>query len=489
MNERETSLLYGYLDQRLTADELAELQHQLRDRPEMAETLVEWCVDEACIAAWAKSSAPSVQLPRERWLEECRELEPSPTPRRRFRRRWLASVALAITLLAVAVGGWWASLPPSLGRITATTDAQGLGGGLFWWTVREGRSLRFDEGVVEISLNQGVRLVLEGPCECRLESGQRVRLGLGRLFAEVPAAGRGFAVLTPDGEIVDLGTRFGVEVAKERATELHVFDGLVTAALDESDAKAIEIRTGKAVALDARTESIKPIGLSHKFAEQATPYVEHFAYHGGSLAGKGEWIDSGFLGDPIALHPRGLNYPGLAGGKGDSLQVNAASKLNSPVGRRWHHPFFSALVRLDDDFSKSMHAGKHAGASLLSFAADDRATPVRLLAVAPDAPQAFRLGIASERNKEFCETRLSHTGVHLVVVAFDDAQIRLWVDPDAATFGARRAPRPDIAVPCVAGAKPEWLWIGDTYNPKFAWFWIDEIRGGNRWADVTPRRE
>jgi hypothetical protein len=45
----------------------------------------------------------------------------------------------------------------------------------------------------------------------------------------VPPAAKGFTVVTPDGDAVDLGTRFGVDVPAEGDSEIHVFEGEVIA--------------------------------------------------------------------------------------------------------------------------------------------------------------------------------------------------------------------------------------------------------------------
>ena len=49
----------------------------------------------------------------------------------------------------------------------------------------------------------------------------------GRLRAHVPEQARGFAVLAPTFELVDLGTEFGLNVAEDGVDEIHVFDGKV----------------------------------------------------------------------------------------------------------------------------------------------------------------------------------------------------------------------------------------------------------------------
>jgi hypothetical protein len=88
------------------------------------------------------------------------------------------------------------------------------------------------EGTVSLVTARGARIVIEAPAEFRFESAQRLHLARGKLAAEVPPSAIGFTILTPSGEIVDLGTKFGVDVPKEGASEVHVFKGEVVARAD-----------------------------------------------------------------------------------------------------------------------------------------------------------------------------------------------------------------------------------------------------------------
>jgi hypothetical protein len=71
----------------------------------------------------------------------------------------------------------------------------------------------------------------------------------GRLAADVPPAAKGFTVITPTGDAVDLGTRFGVDVPSSGAAEVHVFHGEVITKATGARAKQ-SLRTGDAVTFD-----------------------------------------------------------------------------------------------------------------------------------------------------------------------------------------------------------------------------------------------
>jgi hypothetical protein len=86
--------------------------------------------------------------------------------------------------------------------------------------------LRLKSGLAQIVFYSGARVVIEGPTEFQLISPSESLCRSGKLTAEVPPEARGFRVGTPQMNVTDLGTSFGLDV-KDRRTELHVFKGSV----------------------------------------------------------------------------------------------------------------------------------------------------------------------------------------------------------------------------------------------------------------------
>lgn len=82
------------------------------------------------------------------------------------------------------------------------------------------------DGMIELKLDNGVRLVLEGPGSLRLNSTMKTFCHEGRLSVHVPPEGKGFEVASPHLTVRDLGTEFVLEVSDD-ATELHVIQGEV----------------------------------------------------------------------------------------------------------------------------------------------------------------------------------------------------------------------------------------------------------------------
>ncbi len=107
--------------------------------------------------------------------------------------------------------------------------------------------LRLRSGVVEIEFFQGARLCVEGPAEIQLISAGEAFCRYGRFSAHVPPQARGFRIGTPKGDIVDLGTDFGLDL-NETSPELHVFKGEVE--LHQPKTAMRMLTTGTAAGLD-----------------------------------------------------------------------------------------------------------------------------------------------------------------------------------------------------------------------------------------------
>jgi len=106
--------------------------------------------------------------------------------------------------------------------------------------------LRLQSGVAEIEFFQGARLCIEGPAEIQLISAGEVSCLRGRFSVHVPPQARGFRIGTPQGDIVDLGTDFGLDL-NDVSPELHVFNGEVE--LYQPQATMRKLTTGLATSL------------------------------------------------------------------------------------------------------------------------------------------------------------------------------------------------------------------------------------------------
>jgi ferric-dicitrate binding protein FerR (iron transport regulator) len=88
-------------------------------------------------------------------------------------------------------------------------------------------NLKIDSGEVDVKLDSGVTLSLEGPFHAEFENSGSMQLFHGKMSAEVDEKGKGFTVRTATSEVVDLGTRFGISAKADGETDVVVFEGEV----------------------------------------------------------------------------------------------------------------------------------------------------------------------------------------------------------------------------------------------------------------------
>jgi hypothetical protein len=92
----------------------------------------------------------------------------------------------------------------------------------------DARVVRVDSGSTRLTLPNVGYMLIDGPAEVELINPLCAKLRRGRIRVRVTeSTGRGFVVKTPDGDVIDLSTEFGLEVAEGKKTGVVVFDGKV----------------------------------------------------------------------------------------------------------------------------------------------------------------------------------------------------------------------------------------------------------------------
>jgi len=204
--------------------------------------------------------------------------------------------------------------PQPIATLTDTRDAQ--------WESDAGHSLldlgspvdrgrlRLAAGSVELLIQNTATVKLVGPTDLEVLGPGRCRLHHGRIIVTAPEMARGFTVETSTHTIVDLGTRFGVDVDSEGLVGVHVFEGSVevTESLNSSAtpvrltaerALRREKSTGHlvATAADAERFVLAPTDVAPEVSGAWRPLAD-------SVEGRGEIIS---LTDvPASLEPHRL---------------------------------------------------------------------------------------------------------------------------------------------------------------------------------------
>ncbi|MEZ6139965.1 MAG: FecR domain-containing protein [Zavarzinella sp.] len=90
-----------------------------------------------------------------------------------------------------------------------------------------GTELQLESGLAEIHFKSGANVILNGPAHLVFGTGNSATLHRGKLSAQVPPSAHGFTIFSPQGEVIDLGTEFGITVDDQGATAVYVFEGKI----------------------------------------------------------------------------------------------------------------------------------------------------------------------------------------------------------------------------------------------------------------------
>lgn len=250
--------------------------------------------------------------------------------------------------------------------------------------------LHLESGLAEVTFDNGAQAIIEGPCYLDIETPQRAFLRRGRITVEVPPPAVGFIVNTPSMNVVDLGTRFGIDVAASGTSEVHVMEGVVEATRSEGRAVPLLLREGLAVRADQRTRSrLMPIeyagdSFELRAGDEVLPPPPTVFYRfdegvGAVLEDSG----AGFEGGPFeaSLVPTEFdevtgfssttkNTPRRSAGRiGRGLVFHHGESLSAsmPVALGIHRPHTMACwIKLSP---KGWQAGSDEGATILSLSA------------------------------------------------------------------------------------------------------------------------
>jgi len=294
-----TLLIDAYLDGTITPGQLAELEAWLEASPENARAFAELSLLERGLHESGRAGASADALDKvnkelaSRGDEDIIEAEPIPVaklaPAREYestqRARGGRGIGVIFRYAAAAVFLIVAGLAFSLlwtpastdevvdagtgaesgavATLTSTSGAEwesGAGDFLSAGAALERERLRLRSGSAEVLMRSTATVTLLGPAEIQMLGPNRCRLDRGRLLANVPPAAHGFAVETPAGEIVDLGTVFSVEVDTKGWTTVRVLRGSVDAKLADA-VIGTRLAAGEGIRLNAELRRATPVAL------------------------------------------------------------------------------------------------------------------------------------------------------------------------------------------------------------------------------------
>lgn len=147
---------------------------------------------------------------------------------------------------------------------------------------RAGERISLSSGLLVLEFDSGATVTLEGPATATAVSDNALSLYTGIMTANVPDKARGFTVQTSSGEIVDLGTEFGVVASEDGAVEAHVFKGEVVTNLGlarKIDSPPLSLTAGRAQLVSASGTAITSSAQASRFPRMGfgldTPIADH----------------------------------------------------------------------------------------------------------------------------------------------------------------------------------------------------------------------
>lgn len=259
------NLIQKYIDQQIDANELEELNSQLQQDAQARKHFTEVLnLDSALGEISAAHLLENDVLTAEPVLQQTTFFSRR-TSNDRFKTTFVFTVIASLILLLTGI--WWSvSSSPYFSIVTIAAGVQELTEGSHIGN----QPISISAGSLEIVTTRGARIAIEAPAQFQFESAQRLHLFSGRLSADVPPSATGFTVITPTGEAVDLGTKFGIDISETGTAEVHVFEGEVIAQSANGgnrqnlrDGEAFQFQKGAGVSRDFRSSAfIRPEEVS-----------------------------------------------------------------------------------------------------------------------------------------------------------------------------------------------------------------------------------
>jgi ferric-dicitrate binding protein FerR (iron transport regulator) len=242
----------------------------------------------------------------------------------------LAAVA-AVLLLGALLWLFRAPAVESLARISTSPDAlynelHSKEGPTPAGELVAGSAVWLSQGSVELVFQNGVRSVIEAPAEWVMVDENRMDLRHGVAWFEVPPAAAGFQVFTPDLEVTDLGTEFGVLAEQGKNDQVHVFSGAVHARHRSAPATVPQIRLSAGMAATASPLrlldliSVEP----ERFSESIPAVLPHLRWSFASRGPQGWLLGICFVREAPERaigSDRRVGKRGLRGKRGDWVEL------------------------------------------------------------------------------------------------------------------------------------------------------------------------
>ena len=190
-----------------------------------------------------------------------------PVPFRKLYRVALA-VAAMVVFGAVAVHFLLPPGAPSHLELTNSPDAIWENSERNTSRIYPADQITLSQGILGLRFPGGSTAVIEAPAKFTLESVQSLTFRKGTAYFDITPADTGLKIGLPGLDLVDHGTKFGIEIGDGSAPEVHVFDGEVLVTDVANPASQMTLVKDSALRLRAfkSGSALQRIPAAHKFA-------------------------------------------------------------------------------------------------------------------------------------------------------------------------------------------------------------------------------
>jgi hypothetical protein len=288
INEVNT-LLRGHPDRIRFTVRFLQVASHLRQSKKLASMTKSWLAAESQdsfdgfmrLMAEYENTAEAVELEKAEEVPARPPVSPAPVAPERPRASRLSIFTLLVSSAALFCLIAYVTFSPTAGRVETATVHDSFGAR--WLNSDQDQQMKkgsrlathseplcLQEGLVELRFDNNARVVIEGPAQFQIVTGDRIGLEYGKVYAAVPPEAIGFSIYTKNAKIIDLGTEFGIEIGRLGDTCLHMIKGKARLiAGKESEPVSMEVSQGSAKKVSGRTQTVSDVSCDERLFVRA----------------------------------------------------------------------------------------------------------------------------------------------------------------------------------------------------------------------------
>lgn len=276
MSRDEEKLFCDYAAEQISDEDFCRLHTLLEQEPQLRIAFLEYM--NTC-AFLEDSASYSEEFFNHSTKSDSDEIPSGPTPAKTLKfPSWVIAVAAAVALAFIPWSLVRTARPYSITtRVIASHNVSADQSGQAFTVGDELQlnTIALERGLVRLELPRGVVIDIFGPAKGHFENETRFHLESGRVNVDVGPHGKGFTIVTANAEIVDLGTRFGVDIDQNADAKVAVFFGEVEVHSKGGPSKLRLLTEGEGVRVDSGGKTSRLMSIT--IPDEADPSTPQFS--------------------------------------------------------------------------------------------------------------------------------------------------------------------------------------------------------------------